>query len=167
VKAIGIPVAVGLALALQTTLTGVFIPGTVLDLVLVAVIYVALTNGPVAGMLTGSLAGIAQDALSGGIVGVGGLAKSTVGFLTGAVAQQFIMTSPVPRFLVFVAATALHAAIFMGVYAGLGLRSFASPWSAIASQAAGNAVAGMVAFTIVESVPGMVERRRLSRRSKL
>ena len=166
-KIVGIVLAVALALALQTTLAGMLVGGSeVLDLVLVVVIYVALTSGPVTGMLAGTLAGLAQDALAGGVIGIGGLAKSTVGFLTGAVAQQFIMTAPLPRILMFVAATGLHAAVFMGIYAGLGLRSFPAPWTAIASQAAGNAVVGIIGFTMIESFPGVVERRRLARRPK-
>ena len=51
-----------------------------MDLVLVVVVYVALTTGPVSGMLAGSVAGLIQDALSSGVIGIGGLAKSIVGF---------------------------------------------------------------------------------------
>ena len=166
-KAVGVLIAIALALALQTTLAGVLVGGAAaLDLVLVVVVYVALTSGPVTGMFAGSLAGIAQDALSGGVIGIGGLAKSTVGFLAGAVSQQFIVTAAIPRFLMFMAATGLHAAVFMGVYAGLGIRSFSSPLTAVVGQAAANAAVGIIAFSIVEALPGVVERRRLSRRPK-
>jgi hypothetical protein len=48
----------------------------------------------------------------------------------------------------------------------LGLRSFPSPWKAIATQALGNAIVGMIAFTIIEALPGVIERRRIGRRSK-
>jgi rod shape-determining protein MreD len=165
VKALGVLIAIALALALQTTLARFVVGGTAaLDLVLVVVVYVALTSGPVTGMFAGSLAGLVQDALSSGIIGIGGLAKSVVGFLAGAIGQQFIVTAPLPRFVTFVAATALHAGVFMGLYVLLGLRSFPSPWAAIASQAAGNATVGMVAFTIIEALPGMMERRRMRRR---
>ena len=34
-------------------------------------------------MLTGSLAGLVQDALTTGVIGIGGLAKTVVGFLSG------------------------------------------------------------------------------------
>jgi len=57
--------------------------------------------------------------------------------------------------------------VFMGLNALLGLRSFPSPWAAIASQALGNAAVGIVGFAIIESLPGMLERRRTGRRSKL
>lgn len=166
-KAVGVLVAIALAIALQTTLARFLVGGTAaLDLVLVVVVYVALTSGPMTGLLAGSLAGIIQDALSSGVIGIGGLAKSLVGFAAGAIGQQFIVTAPLPRLVMFVGATAAHAAVFMGLYVLLGLRSFPSPWAAILSQALGNAAIGVIAFTIIESFPGAVERRRLSRRTR-
>jgi rod shape-determining protein MreD len=165
VKAVASLLAIALALALQTTLTRFAVAGTgAVDVVLVAVVYVALTTGPVGGMLAGSVAGLIQDALSSGVIGIGGLAKALVGFLVGAFGQQFIVTAALPRLVMFVAATALHAAVFMGLYVALGLRVFPSPWTAIASQAIGNAVVGLVWFAIIESLPGFVERRRGRRR---
>jgi rod shape-determining protein MreD len=165
VRAVGVIIAIALALALQTTLARFLVGGTAaLDLVLVVVTYVALTSGPVTGMLAGSLAGIIQDALSSGVVGVGGLAKSIVGFLAGAIGQQFLVTAALPRLVIFLGATALHAAVFMGLYVGLGLREFPSPWAAVVSQALGNAAVGLIAFAIIESLPGMAERRRMQKR---
>jgi rod shape-determining protein MreD len=164
VKAAGVLIAIALALALQTTLARFVVGGTAaLDLVLVVVVYVALTTGPVSGLLAGSVAGIIQDALSSGVIGIGGLAKSIVGFVAGVIGQQFIVTAALPRFVMFLGATALHAAIFMGLYVLLELREFPAPWAAIASQAVVNAAVGMIAFTIIESLPGFVERRRSRR----
>jgi rod shape-determining protein MreD len=165
VKAAGVLVAIALALALQTTLTRFVVGGTAaIDLVLVVVVYVALTTGPGTGMLAGSVAGIIQDALSSGVIGIGGLAKSLVGFLAGVLGQQFIVTAPLPRFVMFLAATVVHSAMFMGLYILLGLRSFPSPYAAVVSQAVGNAAVGMIAFTIIEMLPGVMERRRVRRR---
>lgn len=167
-KAFGVLIAIALALALQTTLARFLVGGTAaLDLVLVVVVYVALTSGPVTGMLAGSLAGIIQDAMSSGVIGVGGLANSIVGFLAGVIGQQFLVTAALPRLLIFLAATVVHAAVFMGFYMLLGLRSFSSPWAAVTSQALGNAAVGLIGFAIVESLPGAMERRRMGRRTKL
>jgi rod shape-determining protein MreD len=167
VRAVGVLIAIALALALQTTLARFVVGGTTaIDLVLVAVVYVALTSGPVSGMLAGSVAGLIQDQLSTGVLGIGGLAKSIVGFVAGAIGQQFIVTAALPRVVMFVGATAAYQALFMGLYVVLGLRSFPSPWKAIATQALGNAVVGMIAFAITEAVPGIVERRRAGRRSR-
>ena len=166
-KAAGVLIAVALALALQTTLARLVVSGTAaIDLVLVAVVAVALTTGPVSGMLAGSVAGLIQDSLSTGVLGIGGLAKSVIGFLVGAISQQFILTSAPARFLMFVGATVMHAALFMGLNVMLGLRTFASPWKAVASQAVGNALVGMIAFALIEALPGVIERRRAGRRPR-
>ena len=163
-KALGVFIAIALALALQTTLTRFVVGGSAaVDLVLVAVVAVALTIGPGGGMLTGSAAGLIQDALSSGVIGIGGLAKTIVGFLAGAFGQQFIVTAALPRLVIFVAATVLHGAVFMGLYSVLDLRAFPAPWKPLAAQALGNALVGIVAFGIIESLPGMVERRRARR----
>ena len=159
--------AIASALALQTTLDR-FLGGTTaaVDLVLVAVVYVALTNGPVGGMLAGTGAGLIQDALTSGLPGIGGLAKSIVGFFAGAVGQQFIVTAALQRLVMFVAATVVHAGVFMGLYVVLNLRTFAAPLRTVAAQALANALVGMVVFTVIEAVPGAVERRRMNKRGR-
>ena len=156
--------ATALALALQTTLTRFIVRGTVaVDLVLVVVVYAALTTGPVTGLLTGTFAGIVQDALSSGVIGIGGLAKTIVGFLAGIIGTQFIVAQPLPRFVVFFAATVLHAVLFIGLYELLDLRTFGAPYGAVAGQALGNSIVGVVAFQVAELLPGAMERRRASR----
>jgi rod shape-determining protein MreD len=164
VRAAGVILAVVVALALQTTLARYFVRGTIaLDLVLVAVVYVALTSGPGIGLLTGTFAGLVQDALSSSVLGIGGLAKTIVGFLAGVIGTQFIVSQPLPRFVVFFGASALHALIFMGLYSLLDLRHFGTPYAAVAGQSTANAVVGVIAFQVVELLPGAVERRRAAK----
>jgi rod shape-determining protein MreD len=163
VRIVGIVVATVVALALQTTLMRFLSGTTAVDLVLVVVVYVALLFGPVPGLLTGSFAGLIQDALSIGVIGIGGLAKTIVGFLAGVVGTQFIVSQAPSRFVVFFAATVLHAVIFMGLYELLGLRDFGTPYARVLGQAFTNAVVGTVAFQVAELLPGAVERRRLNR----
>ena len=163
-KAAGVVLATALALALQTTLARFVIRGTVaVDLVLVVVVYVALTSGPVTGLLTGTFAGLVQDALSTGVIGIGGLAKTLVGCAAGIIGTQFIVAQPLPRFVVFFGATILHAVVFIGLYVVLDLRQFNTPYTAVLGQAVGNAAVGVVAFQLAELLPGAVERRRASR----
>lgn len=156
--------AIALALALQTTLARFVIRGTVaIDLGLVVVVYAALSFGPITGLLAGTAAGLAQDALSSGVIGIGGLAKTIVGFLAGLIATHLIVARPIPRFVVFFLATVLHAIVFMGLYVLLDLRRFGTPYAAVVSQALGNAVVGVLAFWMVERLPGAIERRRAQR----
>jgi rod shape-determining protein MreD len=164
VKTAGVVVATALALALQTTLARFLVGGTAgIDLVLVVVVYAGLSFGPVTGLMTGTFAGLLQDALSSGIIGIGGLAKTVVGFVAGIVGTQFIVAQSLTRFVVFFAASVLHAALFIGLYELLNLRDFGAPYAAVAAQAVGNAVIGIVAFKVAEFLPGAVERRRAGR----
>ena len=156
--------AIFIALAAQTTLAGyIFRSSTPIDLVLIVVVYVGIKSGPVTGLLAGTVAGLIQDALSAGVLGIGGLAKTLVGFISGVLGTQFIVTAPLPRFLLLLLATALHAAVFMGLYSLLDLRQFPTPYPSIVGQAFGNAFVGVIAFQVVEWFPGFVDRRRAGR----
>ena len=107
-----------MALALQTTLAGLRIGGTTaVNLVLVVVVYGALSFGRGRRPGDGTVGGLMQDALAGGIVGIGGFAKTLVGFLVGWLGAQFIVSQPLPRFVMFVAATILHEACTQALYA--------------------------------------------------
>ena len=163
-KAVGIVVAIVLALAAQTTIARYVAGGSAVDLVLVAVVYVALTSGSVAGLMTGTVAGLIQDSLlSNGLIGIGGLAKSIIGFVAGIIGTQFIVSQPLPRFLVFFVATIVQKAITMGLGIVLGQQSFGIPYASIAGEALGNAVVGVAAFQLIEMLPGAMERRRMGR----
>jgi rod shape-determining protein MreD len=160
--------AIAIAVALQTTLARFVIRGTVaIDLVTVVVVYVALSTGPTTGMLAGACGGLVQDALSSGIIGIGGLAKTIVGFLTGVVGTQFIVARPLPRFVVFFLASLLHAAVFIGLYVLLDLRAFRGPYTGVFGQAAANAAVGILLFQVSDLLPGAVERRRQGRGMKI
>ena len=129
------------------------------DLVLIVVVYVALTSGPVdraAGRHGGRPdPGRAVErhhrhrrpGQDGGRVPA------------GVLGTQFIVTAPLPRFLLFVVATVLHAAMFMGLYVLLDLRQFPDAvrrrWPARRSA---TRVVGVVAFQMIEWLPGL--RRR-------
>lgn len=164
-KAAWVCLGLAAALALQTVLAR-WLAGTdvALDLVLVVVVIVALAGGPVNGLLTGTVGGLAQDTLSGGIIGVGGLAKTVVGFVVGIVGQQFIVARPMPRFVVLFVATLLHALLFLGLYAMLpSERSIGVPYRLVLRQALGNAAAGLLVFQVAEFAPGLMQRRRMVR----
>jgi hypothetical protein len=165
--------------ALQTTLARFLTPGAnLVDLLFVAVVYVALTGGPVAGLMAGAIGGLTQDALAAtgysvvavgsgiasarSIVGIGGLAKCLVGFVVGMVGIQFIVGTAVLRALVFFTATVAHAIIFLGLYSVLDPGRGGIDLTSAASQGAANAVIGVLLFEIGEFMPGFLDRRRES-----
>jgi rod shape-determining protein MreD len=160
-RTVGVLAALALAIVLHATLSGMWMSaGTRVNFVLVAVIYVALAFGAVSGLLAGTAGGLAQDALAGGLVGVGGLSKTLVGFFVGVLGAQFIVSQPVPRFVMFVGATFAHELIFQALYALIESRAFTVQYSALLIQALVNAAVGVLAFQVVEGAPGILQRRQ-------
>ena len=181
-------VMTAVALALQTSFARFLTPGAnLVDLVFVAVVYVALTAGPAAGLLAGAVAGVAQDALAAtgtsvivvgpgistarSIIGIGGLAKTVVGFVAGIIGSQFIVARPLPRAFVFFTANVAHAIIFMGLYKMIDPSYAQVSYGALFSQAGANALVGVLAFQASDLWPGYDDRRhsgsgrmRISRR---
>lgn len=162
----GVLLALTVALTLQTTLAGLTIgASTAVNLVLVAVIYVALAFGPVTGLLAGAAGGLVQDALAGGLVGVGGMAKTIVGFGVGVLGAQFIVSQPIPRFVMFAGATMVHEVCFQAVAALVESHAFRLDFSAAFTQALLNALIGVMAFMLAEQGPGIMQRRQARRGS--
>lgn len=154
-------VALAAALALQTTLAGLTVGGaTYVNLALVAVIYLALAFGPVAGLFAGTAGGLVQDALAGGVIGVGGFSKTLVGFVVGVLGAQFIVSQSLPRLVMFVSGTLIHEVCYQAMYALVEGRAFRVHWSSTLTQAAINALVGVLAFAVVENGPGLLQRRR-------
>ena len=165
-KTAAVMLAIGGALVLQTTLSGLIVGSTVpVNLVLVAVVYLALAYGPVTGLLSGTIGGLVQDALAGGIVGLGGLTKTLIGFVVGVLSAQFNLTSTVPRLVMFLVATFVHQLLMVGLQRITGSPMMSLQWSRVLLQALMNALIGVAAFFIVEQGPEIIQRRRTRRAS--
>ena len=134
------------------------------DLGLVAVVWIALRFGRVPGLLGGTLVGLGQDALAGGILGLARPREDAwPDSPTGIVGTQFIVTQTVPRFMVFLGATGLHALVFVGLSMLLGLKVAERPLLDVTLQAVANAVIGILVFKLFEFMPGARERWRARR----
>lgn len=157
-----------LALLLQVTLARYTVGGRVVfDVVLVGVVFAALQWGPSAGILAGTVSGLLQDVLAGEVVGVGGLAKTVIGFASGIVGTQFVLARPQARMLIVAVSTVVHRLLIVTVHALIEQHWPGVPWRALVVETAINSGVALVAFQVVTGLPGMVRRQRLSRRSGL
>jgi rod shape-determining protein MreD len=139
-----------LAVAAQSTLPRVAVWFSGLDFVLLAVVAVALRAGPAAGVVSGTVVGLIQDAFGTGLLGIGGLAKTLAGFAAGAVAGQFMMGSPLARLTLYLGASLLHAvvvAVFVRLTSGTTVTLAVT--QAIA-EALGTAAAGVTCEQVAE-----------------
>lgn len=154
------------AIVAQGILSAFLMGGTfAVNLVLVAVVYFALAYGALTGLLGGALGGLVQDALGGGIVGIGGMTKTLIGFVVGVLAAQFNLSTGVARLVMFVAATLVHDVVFEGLQAIAVGRHFSVKLSAVLVQALMNGLIGVLAFVIVEHGPQVLANRRMRRAS--
>lgn len=167
-KTAAVVAALVVALLFQTTLAGMSLEGgTLVNFVLIAVVYIALALGPMTGLLAGAAAGLVQDAVAGGVVGIGGLSKTLVGFLVGVLGAQFIVSQPIPRFVMFVGATLLHEVCFQSLYALVEGHALRFGWTTILTKAAINGIIGILAFQVIEGAPRWSQRRYARRGATL
>ena len=156
------------AVFLQVVLARYAVGGTwAFDLVVVGVVFAALQWGPMAGIVAGTLGGLAQDLLSGQIVGLGGLSKTAVGFFAGAIGTQFLLVKPAGRMGVAAVASVLHRLAMLGLQALIDQQWPDVSWLSLTAETAINSACALVLFQMTAALPGMVERQRTSRRSSL
>jgi len=167
-KFTGVIATVIVAVVLQMALARYMIGGRwAFDLVLVGVVYAALAWGPAAGILAGTLGGLVMDALSHTVLGTGGLVKTVVGFLAGAIGAQFVLARPAARTMVVAAATIAARALMFALSAAIYQHWPPFSWPDILEEVCLNTIAGLIAFQTAESLPGSLAKNRASRRSSL
>jgi rod shape-determining protein MreD len=138
----------------------------VFDFVLVAVVYAALRWEARAGLVGGTVGGLLQDVLSGGVVGVGGLSKTLVGGAAGAIGSQFVITRPPARALIVAGASVVDRLLMVGLTALI-----AEQWPALVltdmlEETAVNTLCAWVLFQATDALPAAVERRRIHRQAR-
>jgi rod shape-determining protein MreD len=86
-----------------------------LDLPLAITVYFSLQRAPVLGMLTGAAAGVAGDAVDGGVLGTGGFAKTLLGYIIAVLSIKFPLQNPLARLAVVAVASTVNTIIYVGL----------------------------------------------------
>lgn len=86
-----------------------------LDLPLAITVYFSLQRAPVLGMITGAAAGIAGDAVDGGVLGTGGFAKTLLGYIIAILSIKFPLQNPLARLAVVAVASTTSTIIYVGL----------------------------------------------------
>jgi rod shape-determining protein MreD len=112
VKALAVVLAIVGAFLIQTLGGRYFWPiRSYLDLFLVTAATFGLIQGRQVGMFAGAAAGLVQDAFSGGLLGLNGASKTTMGYLAGIAGHRLVVRGWAGRFVFFALATAADLAI--------------------------------------------------------
>ena len=97
-EGIKLTIALVVAILLQWTLRNVAEPLAYVDFPLIIVVYAALQRNSVRAILFGTIAGLAVDALSGGLLGANGFAKTLIAYIVSEIARRvYGRSSPARR----------------------------------------------------------------------
>lgn len=138
----------------------------VFDLVLVGVVFVALRWDARAGLLGGTVGGVLQDVLSGGVAGVGGLAKTLVGGAAGGIGARFVITRPGARALLVAGASVAHRLVMVALTALIDQQWPALSPTDMLVETVVNTASAWLLFRAADGWPAIVERRRTRRQAR-
>jgi rod shape-determining protein MreD len=140
-----------LALTLQSYLPLHLHFVTLLDLPLLVVIYFALTRrSPVEALLVGAIIGMGQDSLTRGPIGLFGVVKTVIGYVTSSVSLHVDTESTVARLLTSFVLYGLHSILYY--FVGAILLGQPIDWDSQARLigALANAFAGVLLFKVLD-----------------
>ncbi|HYE14407.1 MAG TPA: rod shape-determining protein MreD [Pyrinomonadaceae bacterium] len=113
-------VFVGLAVVLQSSLRALWPPMAYADLPLIVVVYFSLKRDAVMAVMIGTVAGLATDVLSNGLLGAGGFSKTLTAYLLASLVQRVMIDNPLARIPVLAGAAAFDMLVFVAVHRLLG-----------------------------------------------
>src|SRR5215207_1340278 len=115
-----IAVVLLVSILLQLSLREVWRPLSYIDFPLVVVVYIALQRDAWQALIVGTIAGLAVDAASGGLIGAGGFSKTLTAYLIYVAATRVNLENTLLRIPVLAAATVIDALIYVFWHRSLG-----------------------------------------------
>ncbi|MDT5270041.1 MAG: rod shape-determining protein MreD [Acidobacteriota bacterium] len=113
-------VCVALAVVAQTGLSTVWRPSVYADLTLIVVVYFALQRDAVQAVVLGTVAGLATDVLSGGLLGARGFSMTLTAYLVAALVTRVMLDNPLMRIPVIAGAAAFNTVVYLLLHQLLG-----------------------------------------------
>lgn len=140
-----------LALVIQAFVPVRFHSFAVLDLPLLVTIFFAVTRrSQVAGLLTGAIIGLVQDALTHQAIGLYGIAKTVVGYGASSLGVKIDVENPGTRMLVTTGFYLVHQGVYFLVARNILGVSMDWLWGRTLVAALLNGVASIILFAILD-----------------
>jgi rod shape-determining protein MreD len=161
------------AILLQLSLPGIWKPLAYIDFPLMVVVYIALQRDAWQALFVGTVAGLAVDAASGGLLGAGGFSKTLTAYVVYFAATRINLENALLRIPVLAAATVVDAAIYVFWHRSLGYPPTAPFVQTLAYRLIATTVVGTVALYFLGSLltqqatqrRQFATRRRVARRT--
>lgn len=157
-----ITIALVIAVLLQWTLRNLAEPLAYVDLPLIIIVYAALQRDAIKAIFFGTFAGLAIDALSGGLLGANGFSKTLVAYVVSELARRVYVDNLLLRIPVIAAACLLDDLVYYGMHRLLGQEPAGNAVVIIAYTLIGTTTVGTLAYLILDHV--LVNRTRSRKR---
>lgn len=146
-----ITVALVIAILLQWTLRNVFPPFAYVDFPLIIIVYAALQRNSIRAILFGTIAGLAVDALSGGLLGANAFSKTLIAYIVSEVVRRVYLDNLLLRIPVIAAACFLDNLIYYGMHKLLGQELVSPLFVTIGYTLIGTTIAGTIIYLLLDS----------------
>jgi rod shape-determining protein MreD len=155
-------IALIIAVILQWTLRNVAEPFAYIDFPLIIVVYAALQRDSLKSIFFGTFAGIAVDALSGGLLGANGFSKTLVAYAVSELARRVYLDNLLLRIPVIAGACILDDLIYYGMHRLLGQEPADQVLVIISYTLIGTTIAGTAIYIFLDYF--MADRVRARKR---
>lgn len=145
-----ITIALIIAILLQWTLRNVAEPFAYIDFPLIIVVYAALQRDAIKAIFFGTFAGLAVDALSGGLLGSNAFAKTLIAYMVSELARRVYMDNLLLRIPVIAGACLLNNLVYYGMQKLLGQEPAGPIIVIIAYTLIGTTIAGTFIYLILD-----------------
>jgi rod shape-determining protein MreD len=159
-EGIRLTVAIIIAVALQWTLRNIFEPLMYIDLPLIVIVYAAIGRNTMRALLFATAAGIAVDALSGGLLGAGAFAKTLVAYIVSEVARRVYLDNVLLRIPVLAGACVLDDLVLYFLHYLFGQPPAGDLLVTVSYSLVGTTAVGTAIFLLLQSLSEMPIRRR-------
>lgn len=145
-----ITIALIIAVLLQWTLRNVAEPFAYIDFPIIIVVYAALQRDTLKAIFFGTFAGIAVDALSGGLLGANGFSKTLIAYMVSELARRVYMDNLLLRIPVIAGACLLDDLIYFGMHRLLGKAPPGDVVEVLSYSLIGTTIAGTIVYIILD-----------------
>ena len=157
-----ITVALIIAVLLQWTLRNVAEPFAYIDFPLIIIVYAALQRNPIKALIYGTLAGIAVDALSGGLLGANGFSKTLVAFVVSEMVRRVYLDNLLLQIPVIAGACLLDDLVYYAIHLLLKQQPTGALVTTLAYTLIGTTIAGTIIYLFLDNVFNNPMRKRRS-----
>ncbi len=157
-----ITIALIVAILLQWTLRNVAEPFAYIDFPLIIVVYAALQRDAIKAIFFATFAGLAVDALSGGLLGSNAFAKTLIAYMVSELARRVYMDNLLLRIPVIAGACLLDDLVYYGMHRLLGQEPVGQVIVVMSYTLIGTTIAGTFIYIFLDYV--LVEKTRGKKR---